>query len=314
MQTNLNFPSGINAPNNNVNIFPRKKKSTLIRKVLYVIGWIVFSVFCHSVSLIGMGYVNYIESRDRKEPIKKLHDIIHDNVDELTFTFACTEVYMIILNCVTVIVINAHEHHFTLMRRFIVLMSFIYFLRGICLFSTQLSVPHKRDICPIFENFTKLDILKVAINIFTTNGLAINGVKSCGDYMFSGHSIHLTLTSLFLSYYTNLNKLFLVPLWLTTICGYVCIITSYMHYTIDVVIGVFISFYVFVTYHIFIKLNTINNSTRSNTAEKYFVESALRLSAFSNVPAWIFERDSFDFENRVSRIILKLLRIIRNIK
>lgn len=41
--------------------------------------------------------------------------------------------------------------------------------------------------------------MKQAYIIWTNAGLSIRGVRTCGDYMFSGHSVMLTMLNFFIT-------------------------------------------------------------------------------------------------------------------
>ena len=51
--------------------------------------------------------------------------------------------------------------------------------------------------------------MKRAFEIFTGAGMAMNGVRTCGDYMFSGHTATVTLLNFFVTECKLFLRLFL---------------------------------------------------------------------------------------------------------
>lgn len=121
------------------------------------------------------------------------------------------------------------------------------------------------------------EILSRCVQIFFFQGLSIQGIRSCGDYMFSGHTVVLTLlnhciteclSSFFLLILFEMNYLlvsrFLLCLysdttadfyvlhlvsWFCNIFGMVLILAAHEHYTIDVFIAFFLTSRLFLYYH-----------------------------------------------------------------
>lgn len=75
----------------------------------------------------------------------------------------------------------------------------IFFLRSITMLITSLSVPGIHIQCASQRYETLTNQLYGAWSILTGAGLYVSGVRTCGDYMFSGHTVWLTLTTHFIS-------------------------------------------------------------------------------------------------------------------
>eukprot|EP01102_Stenamoeba_stenopodia_P004254 TRINITY_DN14584_c0_g1_i1.p1 TRINITY_DN14584_c0_g1~~TRINITY_DN14584_c0_g1_i1.p1 ORF type:complete len:288 (-),score=42.09 TRINITY_DN14584_c0_g1_i1:77-940(-) len=82
---------------------------------------------------------------------------------------------------------------------------------------------------------------------------------SCGDLMFSGHTVHFTLCALTWQYYANNpeynnnSKLYVrslqVIMWVLSICGICTLLMCKFHYSIDVLIALPLTLFVWARYH-----------------------------------------------------------------
>ena len=85
------------------------------------------------------------------------------------------------------------------MRRMFSLVGTVFLLRCVTMLITYLSVPGIHLSCRA-QDYGTLDAkLKQAFHIWSRLGMSIQGVKSCGDYMFSGHTTAITLLNHFIT-------------------------------------------------------------------------------------------------------------------
>ncbi|KII66162.1 Sphingomyelin synthase-related 1 [Thelohanellus kitauei] len=138
------------------------------------------------------------------------------------------------------------------------------------------------------------DYFQIALLNGMTLGLIFTGNKSCGDYMFSGHAATIFLLTLFIMYYAKMNKIIKIFVLVWTLVCCILIILSRMHYTIDVIIAILISFWNFMTYHLVVIIENLKSSDPSHRNDKKWLKLR-RVTCYSNVIAHLFERKYSDF-------------------
>lgn len=224
-------------------------------------------------TMISLGYaflVTWITAfvmvvvHERVPDMKKyppLPDIFLDNVPHIPWAFHMCEVTGTLLFCIWVCVLIVHKHRMVLLRRFFALAGTVFLLRCVTMLITSLSVPGTHLECTKndhkFDDSTTVGISEMiflrvsrAYTIWSGLGMSIQGVRTCGDYMFSGHTVALTLLNFFITEYTPRNLYFLHTLtWLLNMFGIFFILAAHEHYSIDVFVAFYISSRLFLYYH-----------------------------------------------------------------
>ena len=93
-------------------------------------------------------------------------------------------------------------------------------------------------------------MLEQALVIWRNFGMSLQGIKSCGDYMFSGHTVFVTIFNFFITEYTP-KKMYWVhtTTWILNIFAVFFILAGHEHYSIDVFIAFYIASRMFLYYH-----------------------------------------------------------------
>ena len=183
------------------------------------------------------------------EKYPPLPDILLDNIPLIPGAFEMCELCGMVLMCIWIFVLIFHKHRWVLMRRFFSLSGTIYLLRSVTMLITSLSVPGKHLECaprPYGDIYNKL---YNAFVIWTGAGLTLQGVRTCGDYMFSGHTVGLTLLNFFITEYTSHIYMLHTFTWVCNLFGVFFILAAHEHYSIDVFVAFYIASRLFMYYH-----------------------------------------------------------------
>ncbi|KAK6024956.1 hypothetical protein OSTOST_09156 [Ostertagia ostertagi] len=89
-------------------------------------------------------------------------------------------------------------------------------------------------------------------------GFQNNAKILCGDMLFSGHTVAVVTSALFVAYYLPPRLQFLrwIP-YLLAASAATCLIISHTHYTIDILVAYWLSNFVFRTYHAFCEIDIV---------------------------------------------------------
>ncbi|XP_026529974.1 sphingomyelin synthase-related protein 1 [Notechis scutatus] len=193
-----------------------------------------------------------------------LPDIFLDSVPRIPWAFAMTEVCGVILCYIWLLVLLLHRHRSILLRRQCSLMGTVFLLRCVTMFVTSLSVPGQHLQCSgkLYGNVWAK--LHRAFAIWSGFGMTLTGVHTCGDYMFSGHTVVLTMLNFFVTEYTPRSWNFLHTLsWVLNLFGIFFILAAHEHYSIDVFIAFYITTRLFLYYHTLANTRAYQQSRRA---------------------------------------------------
>ncbi|XP_055841167.1 ceramide phosphoethanolamine synthase [Episyrphus balteatus] len=189
-----------------------------------------------------------------------LPDIFLDNVPHIPWAFHMCEITGTLLFSIWSCVCIFHKYRMVLLRRFFALAGTVFLLRCVTMLITSLSVPgthlqcNQNDYKVDDNNLTISEAVSLRISraytIWSGLGMSIQGVRTCGDYMFSGHTVALTLLNFFITEYTPRNLYFLHTMtWLLNMFGIFFILAAHEHYSIDVFVAFYITSRLFLYYH-----------------------------------------------------------------
>ncbi|XP_045471857.1 ceramide phosphoethanolamine synthase-like [Harmonia axyridis] len=220
---------------------PEKIKALIAFLYLVVVTWITAFV---------MVIVHERVPDMQKYP--PLPDIFLDNVPHIPWAFDMCEVTGTFLFTMWVFVLFFHKHRFILMRRFFALSGTVFLLRCVTMLITSLSVPGAHLQCTP-QPLTSQDLaskLSRAYFIWRGAGMSIQGVRTCGDYMFSGHTVALTMMNFFITEYTPRPIYYVHTIsWMLNMFGIFFILAAHEHYSIDVFVAFYITSRLFLYYH-----------------------------------------------------------------
>jgi len=198
-----------------------------------------------------------------------LPDIILDNVPHIPWAFEMTEVTGMALFSIWILVILFHKHRFIIARRFFSIAGTIFLLRCVTMLITSLSVPGVHLDCKPRPYGTWANRLYNAYIIWSGAGLSVQGVRTCGDYMFSGHTVSLTLLNFFITEYTSRRIYFLHTFtWVLSCFGVFFILAAHEHYSIDVFVAFYISSRLFLHYHTLVNNRAVTKYQESFDAKR----------------------------------------------
>lgn len=238
-----------------ISSFPPEVKASRLRpeiwKTAIALGYVFLVTWVTAVVMVIV--------HDKVPDMKKyppLPDLFLDNVPHIPWAFDMCEITGSLLMAIWLTVLFFHKHRFIILRRFFALAGTVFLLRCFTMLITSLSVPGSHLKCeprsyPPADDLTVWGRrLRQAYEIWSGAGMSVRGVRTCGDYMFSGHTVALTLLNFFITEYTPRNLYLLhILTWVMNMFGIFFILAAHEHYSIDVFIAFYITSRLFLYYH-----------------------------------------------------------------
>jgi len=194
-----------------------------------------------------------IVANDRLPDRKKyppLPDFVLDNIRYTPWGAEAGEICLFMLLFMWIALLAVHKQRFIIMQRGFVLTGSLYLLRCLLILVTSIPVPDANKECDVFPESDVWNKMYRAFQVYTRMGMKVMGMRTCGDYIFSGHTLMLTLFNLFICEYTPKSKRYIHVLsWSLNILGMFSILTCRGHYTIDVVLAFYLAVQIFTFYH-----------------------------------------------------------------
>ncbi|CAJ0962414.1 unnamed protein product, partial [Mesorhabditis belari] len=232
---------------------------------------VIAFLYC-SVALLFTSFVMVVV-HDRVPDMKMyppLPDIVLDNLPLIPWAFEMCEVIGMILSTVWFTVLFFHKHRIVVARRMFSMVGSVFLLRCITMLITSLSVPGVHLECRAKGHGSIWEKVWEAYHIWSRLGMSIQGVRTCGDYMFSGHTTAITLLNHFITEYTPSSWVLLHTLtWVLNLFGIFFILAGHEHYSIDVFIAFYISSRMFLYYHAY-AYNHANLTATDNRMRLWF--------------------------------------------
>ncbi|KAM4033570.1 phosphatidylcholine:ceramide cholinephosphotransferase 1 isoform 1-T4 [Anomaloglossus baeobatrachus] len=195
-----------------------------------------------------------------------LPDVFFDHFDRVAWAFSICEINGMILVALWILQWLFLKYKSIVCRRFFCIVGTLYLYRCITMYITTLPVPGMHFNCsPKLFGDWEAQIRRI-LKMIAGGGLSITGSHTmCGDYLYSGHTVMLTLTYMFIKEYSPRRFWWYHWIcWFLSVVGVFCILLAHDHYTVDVVVAYYITSRCFWWYHTMANQQVLKEATPSN--------------------------------------------------
>ncbi|XP_062319797.1 phosphatidylcholine:ceramide cholinephosphotransferase 1 [Osmerus eperlanus] len=224
----------------------------------------LYAVVCFVTTTVVISVVH--ERVPAKEHTPPLPDKFFDLFDRVEWAFSICEINGMLLVGLWLLQWTLLKYRSIIGRRFFFIVGTLYLYRCVTMYITTLPVPGMHFKCsPKLFGDWEAQIRRI-MKMIAGGGLSITGSHTmCGDYLYSGHTVMLTLTYLFIKEYSPKRLWWYHWLcWSLSAVGIFCILLAHDHYTVDVVVAYFITTRLFWWYHTLANQQSLKETSQSN--------------------------------------------------
>lgn len=209
-----------------------------------------------SAVFLGSGFLDTTTSlaftHERVPDIEPLPDVVLDHIKYQPWGLDVSEVLLMVNTFSAVFMVMFHSHRSIILRRIWLILGILYYYRALTMIVTVLPKADQYYECLPRQNETTPHMyVQRVLTIISGGGLSINGKHVfCGDYIFSGHTMTLTLGYLTIKQYSPSRYVLLHwASFLAALCGVIFLLLARGHYTIDVLLAYYVSSRLWWIYH-----------------------------------------------------------------
>jgi len=227
----------------------------------------MFAAMIYAQVVLWLTSYTMVVVHDRVPDVEKyppLPDLVLDNVPYIPWAFQAVETIGISMMSCLICILIFHKHRTIIWRRCCALTGTVFLLRCVTMLITSLSVPGAHLKCDPSQYPETWMRLHRAFVIWSGFGMTLQGVRTCGDYMFSGHTTVITMLNMFITEYTPSRWYPLhTATWVANLFGVFFILAAHEHYSIDVFVAFYISSRLFLYYHSLANTSPIQKDRRT---------------------------------------------------
>ncbi|KAK1333656.1 hypothetical protein QTO34_006041 [Cnephaeus nilssonii] len=224
----------------------------------------LYALCCFVLTTVMISVVH--ERVPPKEVQPPLPDTFFDHFNRVQWAFSICEINGMILVGLWLVQWLLLKYKSIISRRFFCIVGTLYLYRCITMYVTTLPVPGMHFNCSPKKFQSWEAQLRRIMKLIAGGGLSITGSHNmCGDYLYSGHTVMLTLTYLFIKEYSPRRLWWYHWIcWLLSVVGIFCILLAHDHYTVDVVVAYYITTRLFWWYHTMANQQVLKEASQMN--------------------------------------------------
>ncbi|WKY00989.1 hypothetical protein Q1695_015192 [Nippostrongylus brasiliensis] len=220
-----------------------------------LVKWIFLVCYCLAAGFCNWAALAITHDISTREP---LSDMVFRLLDEQSWASRLGDYLVSVTVASFCLLLIFHRARAIIARRFLFIAGTLYSFRSITLSVTQLPPGYADNEvrCREKTNLTFTVFVSRFAEQLIRAGFQDKTKMLCGDMLFSGHTLSLVTSTLFIAYYlpSKWRRLQYIP-HTCALVGMVCMVISRTHYTIDILVAYWLSNFVFRLYHAFCEVD-----------------------------------------------------------